>query len=476
MQGDKGGSLDRSFGGDGRVRFNLRVIPGSAVLQPDGKLVAAGFRRFDVALARLNANGSLDTSFGAGGVVHTDFGGPDAADRANALVLQPDGKLVAAGRSLSGPIGNVDLILARYHPDGSLDASFGAGGIVVESRGFSGNALLLQPDGKLVAADGGGQLFRFNPDGTLDTSFGDDGRVALNFGGPGGFSALVLQPDGKLVAAGVAGTIDTGDFLLAHRGDFLLARFNPDGSLDTSFGTGGLVVTDFGRDSAANALVLQADGKLVAGGNLFVRRFEPDFIVARYQPDGSLDATFGSGGAVQTRFGRSFVGLQALVLQADGKLVAAGDSNASGDSDFALARYVTTDEPLAVPRKCGGRRATILGTSRKDTIRGTRGADVILGLGGNDTIRGLQGNDTICGGPGRDRLIGNEGNDRLLGEGQSDKLFGDNGSDSLDGGSGRDACRTGETVLRCEGQAASGERPKDPPKPACPPAGSFPCS
>ena len=341
------GSLDRSFGGDGRVRFNLRVIPGSAVLQPDGKLVAAGFRRFDVALARLNANGSLDTSFGAGGVVHTDFGGPDAAGRANALVLQPDGKLVAAGRSRSGPIGNVgfDLILARYHPDGSLDASFGAGGIVVESRGFSGNALLLQPDGKLVAADGGGQLFRLNPDGTLDTSFGDDGRVALNFGGPGGFSALVLQPDGKLVAVGVAGTIDMGDFLLAHRGDFLLARFNPDGSLDTSFGTGGLVVTDFGRDSAANALVLQADGKLVAGGNLFVRRFEPDFIVALYHPDGSLDASFGSGGAVQTRFGQSFVGLQALVLQADGKLVAAGEADASG-----LQPAVSREGLLKAPR------------------------------------------------------------------------------------------------------------------------------
>ena len=177
--------------------------------------------------------------------------------------------------------------------------------------------------------------------------------------------------------------------------------------------------------------------------------------MARYHPDGSLDASFGSGGAVRTRFGRSFFGLQALALQADGKLVAAGDSNASGDSDFALARYVTTDEPLAVPRKCGGRRATILGTSRKDTIRGTCGPDVILGLGGNDTIRGLQGNDTICGGPGRDTLIGNEGNDRLLGEGQNDKLFGDNGSDSLDGGSGRDACRTGETARRCEGQAAA---------------------
>jgi len=303
-------------------------------------------------------------------------------------------------------------------------------------------------------------------------SFGDGGRVGHDFGRPSGFSALVLQPDGKLVAAGTAGVV-----LPLTRGDFLLARFNPDGTLDTSFGTGGFVVTDFGRDSAANALVLQADGKLVADGDLFVGRFEASlFIVARYHPDGSLDASFGSGGTVRTRFGgRSVLGFPALALQADGKLVAAGEADASGDSDFALARYVTTDEPLAVPPKCGGRRATILGTSRKDTLRGTLGPDVILGRGGNDTIRGLKGNDTICGGPGVDTLIGNEGNDRLLGEGQNDRLFGDDGSDSLDGGSGRDACRTGETARRCEGEAAASERPKDPPKPPCPPVSAFPC-
>ncbi|MGQ0592156.1 MAG: hypothetical protein ACT4QB_05760 [Gammaproteobacteria bacterium] len=477
------GSLDRSFGKGGRVRrnFGRGAQARALVLQPDGKPVAAGLAGSDFLLVRLNPDGSLDTSFGAGGVVRTDFGGGDGA---NALVLQPDGKLVAAGNRRSGTRVNVvsDLILARYHPDGSLDASFGAGGFVVES-GILGSALVLQPDGKLVAAGGGDapgsgdQLFRFNPDGTLDTSFGDGGRMGLNFGGPSDLSALVLQPDGKLVAAGAVDPFFSGDFLLA--------RFNPDGSLDTSFGTGGFVVTDFGRGSRANALVLQADGKLVAGGQFvggnFIRQL---FIVARYHPDGSLDTSFG-GGAVRTRFGGSLTGLQALALQADGKLVAAGDAFLLSrfsdvlrilDIDFALARYVTTDEPLAVPPKCGGRRATILGTSRNDTLRGTLGPDVILGRGGNDTIRGLGGNDTICGGPGRDTLIGNEGNDRLFGEGQNDRLFGDQGRDEVDGGSGRDACRDGETARRCEGQAAAGERPRDPPRPPCPPAAAFPCS
>ncbi|MCA1853393.1 MAG: hypothetical protein LC647_13635 [Beggiatoa sp.] len=320
---------------------------------------------------------------------------------------------------------------------------------------------MVQPDGKLVAA---GDIFgfavaRYNPDGSLDRSFGKGGRVRRNFGTA---RALVLQPDGKLVAAGSTGTFSPG-------------RFHPDGSLDTSFGTGGVVVTDFGEDSEANALVLQADGKLVAGG-VFGNIFRRLFIVARYHPDGSLDASFGSGGAVRTRFGRSFFGLRALVLQADGKLVAACEVDTSGDFDFVLVRYVTTDEPLAVPRRWGGRRATILRTSRKDTLRGTLGPDVIISLAGNDTIRGLEGNDTICGGLGRDTLIGDEGNDRLLGEGQNDRLFGDNGRDSLDGGSGRDACRTGEMALRCEGQAAASERPRDPPRPPCPPVATFPCS
>ena len=477
------GSLDGSFGGDGRVLTSLGgtnitfTFVNALVLQPDGKLVALGVGVVDafsdvadLILARYHPDGSLDASFGAGGVVRTDFGGGDSADT---LVLQRDGKLVAAGRRRSGPIGNQvqDLILARYHSDGSLDASFGAGGFVVESNNGA-NALLLQPDGKLVAA-GSSRLFRFNPDGSLESSFSGDAPVVVF-----GFSlnALALQADGKLVAAG-------GNLLSS----LLLTRFNPDGSLDTSFGTGGLVMTDFGN-LIARGLVLQADGKLVAGGAFLPGFSNSGFLVARFHTDGRLDASFGSGGAVRTGFGRSCCVLtasssvlNALALQADGRLVAAGESNASGDGDFALARYVTTDEPLAVPPTCGGRPATILGTSRKDTIRGTFGPDVILGGRGNDTIRGLEGKDTICGGPGRDTLIGNDGKDRLLGEGGDDKLFGDNGSDSLDGGSGRDACRTGERARRCEGEPASskptsGERPKDPPKPPCPPISNFPCS
>jgi uncharacterized delta-60 repeat protein len=235
------------------------------------------------------------------------------------------------------------------------------------------------------------------------------------------------------------------------------------------------VLTDFGF-GVASALVLLPDGKLVAAG-------EPngDFALARYNPNGNIDTSFGTGGVALTRFRGGSANAGALSLSPDGKLLTAGSSNTSGDVDFALARYLTSNEPLAVPPKCGGRQATILGTSRNDRIRGTRGPDVILGLEGNDTIRGLQGNDTICGGPGLDTLIGNDGKDRLLSEDGDDKLFGDKGRDRLDGGSGRDACRTGETARRCDGKPASskptsGERPKDSPKPPCPPISNFPCS
>ncbi len=287
------------------------------VLQPDVKLVAAGSGNGDFALARYNADGSLDTSFGTSGKVTTDFG--TTTDSAFALVLQPDGKIVAAGGTF----------MARYNADGSLDAGFGTGGKVT-TAGFGAVALILQADGKLVAA---GDLFapatndnfglaRYNPDGSLDTSFGTGGEVLTDFGGEEFANALVLQPDGKLVAAGTTGS------------DFALARYNADGSLDTSFGSGGKVTTaGFG---SARALVLQPDGKLVAAGDGFPPlATSDDFGLVRYNSDGSLDTSFGTAGKILTDFGGTNEAATSLVLQPDGKLVAAGSSN----GDFALARY-----------------------------------------------------------------------------------------------------------------------------------------
>ena len=489
------GSLDTGFGAGGLVLtdFGDWTDDGAAslVIQPDGKLVAAGFSNagrpgdFDFALARYNPEGGLDTSFGVGGKLRTFFGGN--SEGADALVIQPDGKIVAAGFSDGGNAGDSDFALARYNPDGSLDPTFDGGvGANGAFRTFFGGssesakALVIQPDGKLVAAgfsNAGGPgnfdfaLARYNPDGSLDTGFGFGGTLRTFFGGDSeGANALVVQPDGKLVAAGFSNAGAPGDF------DFALVRYLPDGSLDTGFGSGGTLRTFFGGDSeGANALVIQTDGKLIAAG--FSNGAGPDdfdFAVARYNTDGVLDTSFsggGSSGGFRTFLGGgNFEGAEALAIQPDGKLVAAGFSNSGGDDDFALTRYFLTNDTPPPPPRCGGRAATILGTSGNDTIRGTDGPDVILGLGGNDVIRGLGGNDFLCGGPGKDRLIGGPGRDRMFGQGGNDGLFGDKGKDRHDGGSGRDTCDRDrvEKAKGCE-RITRGGRPSDPPPRVPPP-------
>jgi len=165
--------------------------------------------------------------------------------------------------------------------------------------------------------------------GQLDPSFGGDGKVTTDFNGQAGANALVLQ-DGKLVAAGSGWNGTTTDFALA--------RYRQDGALDRTFGTRGRVTTDFGTGSQATALVVQADGKLVAAGTVS-NDTGGDFALARYRRDGALDPAFGTGGKVTTDFGRGEDRAEALVAQGD-RLVAAGSTiGASSGQRFALARY-----------------------------------------------------------------------------------------------------------------------------------------
>jgi uncharacterized delta-60 repeat protein len=328
------GSLDSGFGSGGKVTTDFGGFDAvsGVVVQPDGRIVAAGRSGGgDFALARYNANGGLDPTFGGTGKVTTDFGGFDAAF---GVALQANGKIVAAGQG--GPGGG--FALARYNADGSLDTSFGSGGEVTTH--FTAGvevaiAVAIQVDGKIVVTGqtfaGGFQQFalaRYNADGSLDATFASGGILTTDFGLGSGFGgALVIQPNGKIVAAGRAGS------------DFVVARYNTDGSPDASFGSGGKVTTDFGGVifDAAFGVALQSNGKIVAAGGEF-NGFpsSADFALARYNPDGSLDASFGSGGEVTTDFG-GFDVASAVALQPDGKIVAAG-TGGSG-SDFALARY-----------------------------------------------------------------------------------------------------------------------------------------
>src|SRR5439155_1723132 len=231
--------------------------------------------------ARANT-GDPDPAFGTGGQVVTPiFSGYDTA---SALVLQPDGKLVAAGHAYNAS--NTVFALVRYNTDGSLDGNFGAGGKVTTSIGSIDDEVF----------------------------------------------ALALQPDGKLVVAGYTSS--------ASNTGFALARYNADGSLDTGFGTGGKVTTAIGSvDDEAFALVLQPDGKLVAAGYTNDGSNE-DFALARYRADGTLDGSFRTGGTVVTPIAGTYGEADALVLEPDGKLAAAGYAYNGSDNDFALTRYL----------------------------------------------------------------------------------------------------------------------------------------
>jgi uncharacterized delta-60 repeat protein len=293
------GKLDRTFGRNGRVltSFGSRARSSAQALaiSADGKVVAVGYcdcRRFRFALARYTPRGRLDVTFGRGGKVVTDFGARSSAE-AEAVAIQPDGKIVVAGDATRT---RTDFALARYNADGTLDRSFGTGGRVVSKvgDGFSyAAAIVVQPDGKLVVAgrayvkpDGVFALVRYSADGKLDPSFGRAGVVVTN----GNAWALAIQRDRKLVAAGNTGF------------RFALARFLEDGSPDETFGRDGKVRTDFHARATANAVVVRAEGKIIAAGTVGASPWR-DFALARYTSSGSLDGSFGSGGKEPTDFG-----------------------------------------------------------------------------------------------------------------------------------------------------------------------------
>jgi uncharacterized delta-60 repeat protein len=333
------GRPDPSFGVGGTVTTDFLGSSDDAyavIEQPDGALVAAGrtitpdLGDADFALARYRRDGSLDTGFGSGGKVHTDFGG--TFDVVKAMVRQRDGKIVVAGNTQNYPVSD-DFALARYNPNGTLDTSFGAGGKVVTK--FSGNsaatALVLQNDGKLVAAGETSTdsfdfaLARYNTNGTLDTSFDHDGMVVTDFGGADRAAALLIDNAGKIVAAGGSGT--------PLSSAVALARYRGDGSLDRTFGVDGMVTTEM--DSATATAVVAQGAKLLVGA------IGGAFTLARYHRDGTLDRSFGTNGVLATYFGSSSTQLAALALDGRGRAVAAGTTATDPYywGDYFVARY-----------------------------------------------------------------------------------------------------------------------------------------
>jgi uncharacterized delta-60 repeat protein len=343
---DTHGSLDPSFGSDGKVATSIGSDFSRGhdlALQPDGKIIVAGIVYFgadpntdvDFGLARYAPDGSLDPDFGTGGMLTTDLG--STFDYGQAVALQPDGKIIVAGATVVAGFG-LSWALVRYNADGSLDGSFGSEGKAVSSVIGSIAAVDVQSDGRIVAvgdAFGDLGLVRYNPDGSLDASFGNAGLVRTDAGGEDSFADVTVLPDGKMVAVGTSIRFGTPVTF-----SFELARYQPDGTLDGTFGTGGRVTTSFGGvREYASAVVVQPDGKIVVAGATGTSDVALDFAVARYAPDGSPDTSFGVGGKTTTDFAGSVDAAFALLLQPDGKLVAAGVATVAFREDFALARY-----------------------------------------------------------------------------------------------------------------------------------------
>jgi uncharacterized delta-60 repeat protein len=280
------GLLDPTFGsGTGYVLSSLggHDSASAVALQSNGKIVIADSNGFEV--ARYNADGSLDTSFGTGGYTTTSFGKVYGA-QAQAIAIQPDGKILAAGEEVIDDKGTFtdNFALARYNANGTLDTTFGNNGEVVTAGTGFASSIAVQADGGIIVS-GSNLLVRYNANGTLDTTFGNGGQVATNFSGP-----LLIQPDGKIVFDGNSVDPANGQKALA------VVRFNANGTADSSFGSGGEVFTDevavSDRSSYDNG-ALQADGKIVVSG-VDSATGGTDLCLVRYNADGTLDTTFDS--------------------------------------------------------------------------------------------------------------------------------------------------------------------------------------
>ena len=355
------GDLDTTFDGDGKVTSFIvpsnpsrnDVLMGIAI-QSNGKIVAAGYSGSDFAVTRYNTNGSLDTTFSGDGRLITNFGGVDqAAD----LAVQSNGKIVVAGRTCAGA--SCNLALARYNPGGALDTTFSGDGKLTTDFGGGDNGsfggLAIQSNGKIVVAgymfngaDYDFAVYRYLSTGSLDTTFSGDGKVRIDFfgtslgpgrgGGLGGDSTgdLVIQSDGKIVVAG-----NTCAASSQTNCNFAVARLTASGVLDTTFSADGKNITNPGGNDLLGALALQPDGKIVIVGE---KRNDPSAlsirsVIERFNTNGSLDATFnGTGNKEFSVIPGASSGAVDVIVQSNGKIVVLCFTHSGSSRDFALVR------------------------------------------------------------------------------------------------------------------------------------------
>jgi uncharacterized delta-60 repeat protein len=318
----------------------------SLAIQPDGKILLGGSchngSNWDFCIARFNSNGTLDTSFGTSGKVIQPIG--SSHDYGQSLAIQADGKILLGGYCRNGIYH--DFCIARFNSDGSLDNSFGTNGKVTQDIGSYddyGYSLTIEPDGKILL---GGACYtsnidfciaRFNSNGTLDTSFkSPHGYITQPIGSSvdSGYS-LAIQPDGKILLGGTC--LNGSDY------DFCIARFNSNGTLDTTFGSSGKVIQNIGSaNDGGYSLVIQPDGKILLGGYCS-NGINWDFCIARFETNGSPDTsssfgTSGNGKVIQSIGSADDFG-QSLAIQPDGKILLGGRCNSGSNWDFCIARF-----------------------------------------------------------------------------------------------------------------------------------------
>ena len=469
---DHDGHLDKSFGKTGCVRLDLPYPPDArndtvatsvAIQADDGSIVVAGTARQppsafsfeDLVLARLTSDGRLDSSFANGGWLQLGLG---MASAANALSVEPDGRILAAGYIRVPQGGNFQILLMRVTSDGNPDPTFGSGGFVMlpASSDVEEVAAIARQayDGRIVVAakqevgfNKKFVFFRLESDGRLDTTFGNEGRRSLDLGaGDNVIKSIAIQPDRKYVVAGY----------LESR-EYVLLRLDPTGNLDPTFGDGGIVTGSFGSGTGAGspgssfgeALIVQNDGAIFVGGSVTERLTPSGYVgsmptydadrscaLARFLPDGQLDTSFGVGGVVLTDLGKGVNEIHAIALDGD-SVITAGQC----ERGIALLRF-HANEPLRARTLQSARPARLVDAVQRvevapgliDASFGTHGfviddrlvnpCAMIVDAEGRILVAGMESD--ASGGPLAGLALG-----RFTRDGQRDTSFGDAGITQL---------------------------------------------
>lgn len=389
------GQLDPTFGHNGIVTTDLgsqqvSATAAAVTIQPDGKIVAFGGVASNsgrsLVAVRYNTDGSLDTRFGVVGIASvTGLTFPSA------MTLQPDGKIVGVGFNIGGHSGRIGASVVRFSSNGTLDSTFGTGGIALTGIFVAGTTcgVAVQPEGKILISDGA--LIRLLPNGQLDSSFGTGGQAGV-LDGDFGTPALALLPTGKILVSSGSLLSESG-FLPSSS---YVSRYNSNGSLDTNFAISGMV----GITGPADALLFLGSGEFLVGGNLthsptgFGTLSTPiGFAVSRYQGVGTVDATFGSHGGVFTPVAKfSTIVTSGLGLESTGDIVILGTASVpKAPQAFALARYTATGQ-LDTTFGTNGTVTTAFGT----TMVAANGLaiqsdDKIVAFGSFSTSQGVSG-------------------------------------------------------------------------------------